>query len=147
MDFCQWMLQQHAINPGFSLTLFTDEAGFIRDRIINFLTSHAWAGENPHATFQSRYQHRFSINLWAGILGERLIGPYVLLQRLTEHSYLNFTVNTLPELLEDVPLGRRAQMWFIHDGALFHFTITVREHLQNTYPERWVGRGRTIAWR
>jgi hypothetical protein len=109
MDFCQWWLQQHAINPGFpSLMLFMDEAGFTQDRIISFHNSHVWADENPQTTFQSRHQHRFSINLWAGILGDGLISPYILPQRLTGCSYLNFIVSTLPELLEDVLLGRRA---------------------------------------
>jgi hypothetical protein len=84
--------------------------------------------------------------LWAGILGDKLNGPYVLLQRLTGHSYLNFIVSTLLELLEDVPLRGRAQMWFMHDGAPPHFTITVREHLHNTYPEQWIGHGGTITW-
>jgi hypothetical protein len=84
MDFCQWLLQQHAVNPGFpSLMLFVDEAGFTWDGIINFCNSHVWSDENPHTNFQSRYQHQFSINLWAGMLGERLISPYVLPQRLT----------------------------------------------------------------
>jgi hypothetical protein len=85
--------------------------------------------------------------LWYGILGDRLIGPYVLPQRLTGRSYLNFVVNTtLPKLLDDVPLGRRQQMWFMHDGVPPHFIIAVREHLHNTYPEQWVGHGRTTAW-
>jgi hypothetical protein len=75
MDFCQWLLQQHAVDPGFPPLMFTDEAGFSRDGIINFRVSH---GENTHDTFQSRHQRRFSINLWAGILGDRLIGPYIL---------------------------------------------------------------------
>jgi hypothetical protein len=53
MDFCQWLLQQHAIDPGYpSLMLFTDEAGFTQDRIINFHNSHVSADGNPHATFQ-----------------------------------------------------------------------------------------------
>jgi hypothetical protein len=126
--------------------LFMNEAGFTRDGIISFCNSHVWADENAHAAFQSRHQHRFSINLWAGILGDRLISPYILLQRSAYCSYLNFIVSTLPELLEDVPLGRRVQLWFMRDGALPHFTITVREHLHNTYTERWVGHGETIAW-
>jgi hypothetical protein len=35
MDFCQWLLQQRAVGPGFPLlVLFTGKAGFTRDRII-----------------------------------------------------------------------------------------------------------------
>jgi hypothetical protein len=34
----------------------------------------------------------------------------------------------------------------MHDGTPPHFTIAVREHLHNTYPERWVGCIGTITW-
>jgi hypothetical protein len=75
MDFCQWLVQQHAVDPGFPSAMFMDEARFTRDGIINFRNSHVWAGENPFAPFQSRHQHRFVMALWAGILGDRLMGP------------------------------------------------------------------------
>jgi hypothetical protein len=71
MDICQWLLQQHAIDPDFSsLMLFTDEAGFTQDGIINFRNSHVWDDENPQATFQSRHQHRFSIIFGQAYLGQ-----------------------------------------------------------------------------
>jgi hypothetical protein len=37
--------------------------------IINY---HVWADENPHAIHVNAFQHRFSINLWPGILGDSL---------------------------------------------------------------------------
>ena len=37
-------------------------------------------------------------------------------------------------------------MYFQHDGAPPHFTRRVREHLNRTYPNRWIGRGSTINW-
>jgi hypothetical protein len=95
---------------------------------------------NLHTTFQSRHHLWLSINSWAGMLGD------ILLQRLTGHSHLGCTVNTLPESLEDVPLGRRAQMWFMHDSAPPHFTIAVSEHLHSIYLEQWVGHSGITAW-
>jgi hypothetical protein len=70
MDFCQWLLQQHAVDPGFPSLMFTDEAKFTQDRIISYHNSHVWADENPHITFQSRHQQRFSINLWTDTWGQ-----------------------------------------------------------------------------
>jgi hypothetical protein len=40
--------------------------------------------------------------MWAGMMEDWLIGPYVLPSRLTGVMYHNFSVNVLPELIEDV---------------------------------------------
>ncbi|KAJ4429896.1 hypothetical protein ANN_22100 [Periplaneta americana] len=79
--FCQWFLQQCGANPNFpALVLFTDEAQFTRDGITNFHNQHVWSYENPRATLPSHHQVRFSLNMWAG---DRLVGPHVLVNRLT----------------------------------------------------------------
>ncbi|KAJ4427042.1 hypothetical protein ANN_26841 [Periplaneta americana] len=103
--FCQWFLQQCGVNPNFpALVLFTDEAQFTRDGITNFHNQHVWAYENPRATVPSHHQVRFSLNMWAGIIGDRLVGPHVLVNRLTGQAYTNFLENTIPHVLEDTPL-------------------------------------------
>jgi hypothetical protein len=33
---------------------------------------HVWADENPHTIHVNAFQHRFSIKLWTGILGDSL---------------------------------------------------------------------------
>lgn len=60
--------------------------------------------------------------------------------------YLEFLENDLPILLDDVPLQLRQQMIFQHDGAPPHFTRNVRAHLDQVYPDRWIGRGGPIHW-
>jgi hypothetical protein len=120
------------LNPFFvSSVLFTDEAAFTRNGIITFHNNHVWAEENPQAVVQSRHQQQFSINVWTGIIGDVLVDSHVLPQRLTGNSYRHFLENDLPTLLEDLPLAIRAHMWFMHDGAPPHFSITVREFLDN----------------
>jgi hypothetical protein len=62
------------VDPAFiTNVLFTDEVGFTRDGVFNF-HGHVWAKINPRATRETSFQHRFSINVWAGIVGDRLIG-------------------------------------------------------------------------
>ncbi|KAJ4437933.1 hypothetical protein ANN_13872 [Periplaneta americana] len=100
--FCQWFLQQYGVNPNFpALVLFTDEAQFTRDGITNFHNQNVWAYENPRATVSSHHQVRFSLNIWAGIISDRLVGPHVLVNRLTGQAYTNFLENTIPHVLED----------------------------------------------
>ncbi|KAJ4444989.1 hypothetical protein ANN_06788 [Periplaneta americana] len=96
---CQWFLQQCGVNP--NLVLFTDEAQFTRDGITNFHNQHVWAYENPRATVPSSHQVRFSLNMWAGIIGDRLVAPHVLVNRLTGQAHTNFLENTIPHVLED----------------------------------------------
>ncbi|KAJ4434799.1 hypothetical protein ANN_23370 [Periplaneta americana] len=51
---------------------------YILDQTIRFGThqnqpeEHVWADEHPHAVEERRHQYRFSINVWIGILGDRL---------------------------------------------------------------------------
>lgn len=66
--------------------------------------------------------------------------------RLTGRAYLNFLQEQLPELLEDVPLDRRQGMWYQHDVAPAHFTHIVRDWLDESFPNRWIGRGGAVNW-
>lgn len=147
MNFCRWFSEMTTNNPHFAASvLFTDEANFSRDAIMNFHNNHLWAQENPHATVETRFQHTFSVNVWAGIIGDYLIGPFFLPQRLNGETYCHFLRNDLPALLEEVPLGIRRQIWFMHDGAPPHFALIAREFLNNNYPARWIGRGGPQLW-
>lgn len=67
------------------------------------------------------------------IIGSHLLGPVILPPRLNGAAYLQFLQNTLPELIDDVPLAVRRNMWFQHDGAPPHFSIDVRAHLTATF--------------
>ncbi|GFU78370.1 uncharacterized protein TNCV_3545551 [Trichonephila clavipes] len=113
--FSQWYLQQRIANPFFAASeLFTDEASFSREGIFNTRNSHSWAAANPHVTRTRAAQDRFLVNVWAGILGDHLIGPYILPDRLTGPRYLIFLEQVLPELLDSahVTAATRTSMWF-----------------------------------
>lgn len=147
VNFCEFLLHQHQLNPNFTMNiLVTDEAIFTRNGIHNFRNTHYWALENPHATRRTNFQQRFSVNVWAGIVNGVLIGPFILENRLTGALYLQFLRDTLPVLLEEVAVNIRQHMWFLHDGAPVHFQQQVRQHLDNVFPGRWIGRGGPIAW-
>jgi len=84
--------------------------------------------------------------VWAGVIGDQLIGPYLrFLRTLSGPRYLNFLENNLSELLEDVPLNTRQSIIFQHDGAPPHYSNAVRDYLNAQYP-MWIGRGGTVAW-
>lgn len=147
IEFCNWLLERSLDDNEFiSRILWTDESQFTRDGITNFHNLHTWAPDNPHATRHRSFQHRFSVNMWAGVIGNKLIGPFKLPPRLNSTNYLEFLQNDLPELLEDVPLIQLMSSYYQHDGAPAHYGREVKMWLDEEYADRWIGRNGPVHW-
>jgi len=147
LDYCHWLLNMVAEDPRLlSKILWTDEATFKSDGQVNLHNMHYWARNNPRWMREVQHQGRWSINVWCGILGGIIIGPFIFDQPLTGEIYLNFLTNHLPVLLENVPLETRRNMFFQHDGCPAHFSVMVRQFLDRTFPNRWIGRGSLFPW-
>ena len=80
------------------------------------------------------------------MIDDMLIGPIILDNHMTRQNYLDMLQNELPEQLQDVPLATWIAMYFQHDGALLNYTQHVMQHLNDTFPNRWIGHGSTINW-
>ena len=142
LNYCHWLLGMIDENPQFlSQILFTDEATFSSDGGVNLHNMHYWARENPRWMREVQHQGRWSVNVWCGILGNKIIGPYFFEQALTGNIFLNFLRNQLPVLLEDISLQTRRNMFFQLDGCPAHFSVNVQQHLNAVYAGRWIGRG------
>lgn len=74
------------------------------------------------------------------------VGPFELPARLNGQTYERFLSEDLPELLDDVPVLLRRNMWFQHDGAPPHSTRNVRTILNRRHPNMWIGRGGPVNW-
>ncbi|WP_258318249.1 hypothetical protein, partial [Escherichia coli] len=83
---------------------------------------------------------QFSLNVWLGVIRDYLIEPHFLPPRLNGEAYVQFLREVHPVLLEEVPLGVRRDMFFMHDGAPAHFSQAARQHLTETYANQWIGR-------
>lgn len=148
MGFAQFVLDRIEIEPDFPYVLLqTDEAKLDQTGIYNLHNIHNWQHENPHRYVTRAHQERFSVNLWVGMVGDCVVGPYFLPARLTGQNYLVFLQEVLPELLEHhVPEDVRNRIFFQHDGAPPHFARAVRDHLTQQFPGRWIGRGGPVPW-
>lgn len=147
IDYCHWMLGMIRENREFlSEILWTDEATFRSDGNVNLHNMHYWSDNNPHWLREVQHQGHWSLNVWCGILGGTIIGPYFFDQPLNGAAFLDFLENQLPILLEDVPLQLRQNMFFQLDGCPAHFSRNVREHLDRRYHHRWIGRGSLFPW-
>jgi len=109
LEFCKWLNGSRELHHNI---LFTDESQFNRDGVNKTHNSHVWADENPHATVESNFQQRFSVNVWCAVVDDQLIGLFILEGRLTGQVNLRFLQEELPRLLEDVPLNKRGRMYF-----------------------------------
>jgi Transposase. len=141
LQFCQFIMQKRTENLNFVRTiLFTDEACFTRKGITNLKNEHVYAEENPRAIKPIHFQREFKINVWAGIVNDIIVGPAILPPNLNGENYLQH-LRELPDLLDDVPILLRRDMWFMHDGAPAHFSVPVRNFLNENYEDKWIGRG------
>ena len=103
-----------------------------------------------HAIREARHQTTFPINVWAGIFGDRLIGPVRLPEQLTGPTVREFlerlTRDILPDVLDDVPMQLRVGMWFMHEGASPHFSRIARQYPNDHFPGKWNERNGPVAW-
>ncbi|KYN06088.1 hypothetical protein ALC62_02971 [Cyphomyrmex costatus] len=53
--------------------LWTDEATFTPNGVFNSRNNLYWAEENPHIIRQGAFQYRWSINVWAGVVANRIV--------------------------------------------------------------------------
>jgi hypothetical protein len=140
-DFCTWLIQNADKN-----ILWTDESMFTRVGMYNCHNEHWWSYSNPHAIREHHHQARFSVNVWAGILGDKILGPYFIEGHLTGGTYLEMLQGVISEFLEDVPLVYLQDFYFQQDGAPPHYAQQVRQYLNATYGDRWIGRAGPVPW-
>lgn len=145
MQFCeQWM---ERINNDPTITnkiIFSDESTFCTNGTVNKQNTRIWARENPYVIQETHTQTRQKLNVWAGILGDRIIGPFFIEGSLNTAKYLELLqVQVIPALGNAVQNGR---IIFQHDGAPAHSAATVTEFLNATFPGRWIGRFGPSKW-
>lgn len=161
VEFCRWLrTEQHRNSNFISHVIWTDESTFTRNGMWNRRNAHYWSQSNPFEIQESGHQTRWSVNVWAGIYGNKILGPVFLPARMDGPRYLHFLRTDLErelqilrdelemewEALGDPPLAHLPMIWFQHDGAPPHITLPVRSHLNATFPRRWLGRFGPQPW-
>ncbi|EZA47969.1 hypothetical protein X777_14652, partial [Ooceraea biroi] len=72
--FCEGFLAQCRRNVSFpDIILWTDESTFTPNGVFNCRNCLYSADENPHVVRQGAFQYRWSINVWAGIIGNQVV--------------------------------------------------------------------------
>lgn len=99
----------------------------LNGEVVFFNSGNISCDHNSHTTLNEPNQNQFSINIWAGVFGDFVIGPF-LLPPGNGNSYLNFLQGIVPHLIENVnvPVNVQEKMWFHHDGAPAPFAHYVK---------------------
>ncbi|KAJ8912320.1 hypothetical protein NQ315_005924 [Exocentrus adspersus] len=100
VQFSEWATIKLQDESFFSKVLFTDESSFTNTGRENRHNYHYYADQNPRLMRQDDHQHRFKVNVWAGICGE----------------------------YRHIPPDDLNSQWFQHDGAPAHSSLASRSH-------------------
>lgn len=132
--------------------LFTDEASFCLNGTVNRHNCRYWSTENPHWMQEAHTQHPQKLNVWAGILRNRILGPFFFEDTLNGEGYLDFleyqlvpALATLYPDYDDQDTPERT-IWLQQDGAPPHYARPVRDYLNEVFQHRWIGRRGEIEW-
>lgn len=145
--FCDWLLQNHRVNPNFiNDILFSDECRFTNNGMINKQNTRYWAQQNQHEMRQGNFQDRFGVNVWAGIVGNIIIGPILFQGHLTGVRYLRFLQNEIEYYLDNLPLGVLRQIYFQQDGAPPQNTREVINYLMERFNNQVIATNGPVRW-
>lgn len=147
LNWCSWLSQKVQNDPSFlNNVLWSDETRFTNCGIFNRNNEHYWARNNPHQNIQRRNQVKFGFNVWAGIINDRVVGPFIFDENLTGERYLRFLTNQFQDYLDALPLAQLTGIWYQQDGAPAHNSTLVKNFLDNQFPNQWIGNRGVVLW-
>ncbi|GFV37595.1 uncharacterized protein TNCV_4982171 [Trichonephila clavipes] len=124
--------------------LWTDEAHFHLDGLVNAHNCRIWESENPHSTLQVPL-HSPKVTVWCGFSASFILGPYFFEElvargpvtcHITGQRYASLLRNKIiPDLQTRQCLSR---IMFMQDGAPPHITRCVKGVLKHYFKEECV---------
>lgn len=145
-EFCFTLMEKINDDSEFLKNVcFTDECTFTIHNEPNRQNCRMWANENPRLNLMTRSQYPQKINVWAGILGHHIIGPFFLNGNLNGERFLQLLEADITPAIADVA-AENQEIWFQMDGCPAHNCRDVKEFLSDRFNGRVIGRGYEISW-
>ena len=121
---------------------FSDEATFHVSGKVNKHNIRIWGSQNPCEVLETERDSP-KINVWCGLMHNQIIGPFIFAEStITANIYLDMLKHyVVPQLEEFQP-----RVVFQQDGAPPHWGLIVRDFLNETFPNRWIGRNGPTPW-
>lgn len=96
LEFSEQMMDLCNANPNFiNKIMFSDESTFCLNGNVNRHNIRYWSKENPQWIQEQHTQFPQKINVWAGIIGQRIIGPLFMDYNLNGDRYLQLLRNEI----------------------------------------------------
>lgn len=96
LQFCEVIENVTRENPTFDHNIcFSDESSFSINGLVNRHNCRYWDTENPKIVSEGKSQYRQKVNVWAGILGNHIIGPFFIDGNLNGRVYLDLLQNRI----------------------------------------------------
>lgn len=157
IQFCELMIERIAENDQLLKNIcFSDESTFFLNGCVNKHNVRYWSDSNPYFMREGHTQRPQKVNVWAGILGDHVIGPLFIDANLTADLYLELLMDTIDPLITVLVENSRNDegnlefdidnIFFQQDGCPAHYARHVRTYLDEMYPNRWIGRRGLIEW-
>ena len=151
MEFCEQMMERCNVDEDFASNIvFSDEAIFMLNGTVNRQNCRYWARNNPHWVQEGHTQYPQKVNVWTGIVGGHVVGPFFLDETLTGDRYLQlletYIIPAIATLFPEENGGIDNRIVFQQDGAPPHSAARVREYLNIVFRNRWIGRRGPMEW-
>ena len=143
LAYCHWFRENAHLN---NKILFTDESHFANNGIFNRHNTCYWSRVNRHKIRTNNYQGRFGVNVWAGIIGTKVLGPIFLEGNLTGERYFHLLTNEIENEIDDLPLNIARDMFFHQDGAPPHNTRMVQNYINERFDNRVISTHGAVRW-
>lgn len=117
--------------------VFFDEAHFHLDGVPNHQNFRIWASENPNFVVEEPL-HSARVTVLMGIDYYGIVGPFFFDGNVNGQRYLAMLRNQVLPALRQWP--NFDDIVLVQDGAPPHWARDVRAFLNETFPNRWIGR-------
>ncbi|KAJ8952416.1 hypothetical protein NQ318_014508 [Aromia moschata] len=102
-----------------------NEATFTTNGIVSSQNIRMWSENNPHWVIECKRQNSSKVNVFYGILNEKIIGPYFFYENLNAASFLRFLQTEFTDALDELPLDYRYNLHLQLDGAPIHNAVII----------------------
>jgi len=136
VEFCDRMLQNMEYNTFLPRLIFSDEATFHLSRKVNRHVVHIWGLQNPQEALEHERDSP-KVNVFCALSQTKVYGLFFFAENtVTGVTYLAMLQNwLLPQMSED-----SEDFIFQQGGAPPHWHLGVRRFLNESLPQRWIGR-------
>lgn len=146
LEFCEAIREKADRDDGFLRNiLFTDESSFSLHGRHNPSVARYWSRENKHLSVPIRTQYPQKVNVWAGILGDHIVGPIFINGNLNARRYLDLLQQQVIPAVQNLDVNFE-EIWFQQDGCPAHNSRLVQRYLETMFPERLICTRGTINW-